>query len=108
MSAKYEITFHKELSMFNCSCGFFGLSHHCTRKIKGTISIVSCPEDCKLCHKEADRKEYISLRWKKTRTVMMCVVSTIINSLARYAKAIFTKFVMHSYLKTVSVQSKKK
>ena len=39
---------------------------------------------------------------------MMCVVSAIINSLARYAKAIFTKFVMHSYLKTVSVQSKKK
>ena len=67
MSAKYEITFHKELSMFNCSCGFFGLSHHCTRKIKGTISIVSCPEDCKLCHKEADRKEYISLRWKKNK-----------------------------------------
>ena len=65
MCAKYELTYHKELNMFNCFCGDFGLYHHCTRKIKGTISIVSCPEGCKLSEKELDRKECIALRWKK-------------------------------------------
>ena len=64
MCAKYELIYHKGLNMFNCFCRYFGLFHHCTRKIKGTLSIVSCPEGCKLCEKELDRKEYNSLRWK--------------------------------------------
>ena len=58
----HEIIFHKELRMFNCFCNYSGLSHHCTRKIKDTIKITSCPEDCKFCEKEVDRKEYISSR----------------------------------------------
>ena len=65
MCAKYELIHHKELNMFNCFCGYFGLFHHCTGKIKCTLSIVSCPEGCKLCEKELDRKEYNSLRWKR-------------------------------------------
>ena len=64
MCAKYELIYHKELNMFNCFCRYFGLYHHCTRKIKGIFSIVSCPEGCKLCEKELDRKEYNALRWK--------------------------------------------
>lgn len=51
--------------MFNCFCGYFGLSHHCTRKIKGIIKITACPEDYKLCEKEVYIEEFISLRWKK-------------------------------------------
>ena len=64
MCAKYELIYHKELNMFNCFCGYFGLLHRCTRKISGTLSIVSCPEGCKLCENESERKEYNSLRWK--------------------------------------------
>ena len=64
MSAKYEPVYHKELNMINCFCGYMGLFYHCARKIRGTISIVSCPPDCKLCENEADRKEYNSFRRK--------------------------------------------
>ena len=94
MCAKYELTYHKELNMFNCFSGDFGLYHHCTRKIKGTISIVSCPEGCKLCEKELDRKECIALRWKRMKTVMMCVVLVTISSLAQSVKIAFTMSVM--------------
>ena len=62
MSA-YKLVFHKELNMINCFCGFMGLTHHCTRKIKGTIKTIKCPTDSKVCEKEADRKEYNSVRW---------------------------------------------
>ena len=41
----FEHVFHKELNMINCFCGFMGLSHHCTRKIKGTIKIINYPTD---------------------------------------------------------------
>ena len=44
-----------------------GLSQHCTRKIKGTTKIVYCPTDYKVCEKEADRKEYNSMRWTTDR-----------------------------------------
>lgn len=64
MSSKYELVYYKELNMFNCSCGYFGLFHHCTRKIRGTICIVSCETGCVLCEKEGDRKEYNAFRWK--------------------------------------------
>ena len=64
MCAKYEIIYHKELNMFNCFCGYMGLFHHCTRKINGSINVVSCPSDCKLCKKETERKKYNSFRWK--------------------------------------------
>ena len=56
MCAKYELIYHKELNIFNCFCGYFGLLRHCARKIKRTLSIISCPEGCKLCKKELDRK----------------------------------------------------
>lgn len=65
MCAKYELTFHYELKMINCFCGFMCLSHHCTVKIKGTISIVRCIEGWVLCEKEKDKKEYIAQRWEK-------------------------------------------
>ena len=56
MCAKYELAYRKELNMFNCYCGYFGLYYHCTRKIKGIISIASSSEVCKLCEKVFDRK----------------------------------------------------
>lgn len=59
----FELVFHKELNMIHCFCGFMGLSHHCTRKIKGTIKIIKYPTDCKVCEKRVDRKEYNSARW---------------------------------------------
>ena len=40
-----------------------GMSHHCTQKVKGTIKIFKCLDDCKVCEKEVDRKKYISIRW---------------------------------------------
>ena len=64
MCGKYELIYHKELNMFNCSCGYMGLFHHCTRKIRGSINVVSCPSDCKLWKKEAERKEYSCFWWK--------------------------------------------
>lgn len=64
MCSKYELIYHKELNMFNCFCGYLGLFHHGTRKIRGTISIVSCETGCKLCEKEHDRKEYNAFPWK--------------------------------------------
>ena len=63
MSTVYEIIFHKELNMIHCFCGFMGMYHHCTRKIKGTITISKCLDDCKVCEKDVDRKEYNSIRW---------------------------------------------
>ena len=63
MSA-YELVSHKELNMINCFCGFMDLSHHCTQKIKGTIKIIKCPTDCKVCEKEVDQKEYNLVRCK--------------------------------------------
>ena len=62
MSA-YELVSHKELNMINCFCGFMDLSHHCTQKIKGTIKIIKCPTDCKVCEKDVDQKEYNLVRW---------------------------------------------
>lgn len=59
-----QIIYHKKLNMINCFCGFMGLAHHCTRKIKGSIKIANCPTDCKVCEEEADRKEYNFIRWK--------------------------------------------
>ena len=59
-----KLFFHKELNMLHCFCGFMGNSHHCTRKMKGTLKISTCAEDCKVCEKEADRKEYNHNRWK--------------------------------------------
>ena len=64
MCAKYELIYYKEFNMFNCFCGYSRLYHRCTRKIKGTLSIVSCPEVCKFFEKELDRKEYNASRWK--------------------------------------------
>ena len=59
----FEHVFHKELNMINCFCGFMGLSHHCTRKIKGTIKIINYPTDWKVSEKEVDRKKYNSAHW---------------------------------------------
>ena len=67
MSSVLEIIYHKEINMFNCFCGFMGLSHHCKQKIKGTIKIAYCPTDCQICEKEADRKEYNSIGWTTDR-----------------------------------------
>ena len=64
MRAKYELIYHKELNMFNWHCAYFGLFHHCTRKINGTINIASCPNSCSFFEKELERKEYSSFRWK--------------------------------------------
>ena len=62
MSTIYELVYHEALNLFHCFCGYMGLFHHCTRKIKGSINIVNCLADCKLCEKEAKRKEYNSFR----------------------------------------------
>ena len=67
MSTAYELVYHKELNMFSCFCGYMGLFHHCTRKMRGFIKIMSCPTDCRLCEKEADRKEYNSFCWTTDR-----------------------------------------
>ena len=72
MSGSYRLVYHKELNMFNCFCGYMGLFHHCSRKIRGHIHIISCPTDCSLCEKEADRKEYNSFRWKTDRDGYVC------------------------------------
>ena len=71
MCAKYEIIYHKELNMFNCFCGYMGLFYHCTRKINGSINVVSCPSDCKLCEKEAERKNIILFVGKLMKTVIV-------------------------------------
>ena len=44
-----------------------GLFRHCTRKMRGFIKIMSCPTDCRLSEKEADRKEYNSFCWTTDR-----------------------------------------
>lgn len=63
----FELIFHEELNMINCFCGFMGISHNCTQKIKGAIKIIECPIDCKICEKEVIRKEYNSIRWAEDR-----------------------------------------
>ena len=60
MSTVYEHVCHKELNMFSRFCRYMGLFHHCTRKVRGFIKIMSCPTDCNLCEKETDRKKYKS------------------------------------------------
>ena len=79
MSTVYKIIFHKELNMIHCFCGFMGMSHHWTRKIKGTIKIFKCLDNCKVCEKEIDRNEYNSIRWTLTLMAMQCVGHVIIN-----------------------------
>ena len=59
-----KLFFHKELNMLHSFCGSMGHSYHCTRKMKETLKICTCEEDCKVCEKEADRKEYNFNRWK--------------------------------------------
>lgn len=41
------------------------LYHHCSRKIKGSVNIARCLEDCKLCKNEPDRKEIMLFVGKK-------------------------------------------
>lgn len=67
MSTAYELVYHKELIMFSCFCGYMGLFHHCTRKMRGFIKIMSCPTDCNLCEKETGRKEYKPFCWTTDR-----------------------------------------
>ena len=43
MSDRHELTFHKALNMINCFCGYFGLNHNCTRKIKGSVTEAVVP-----------------------------------------------------------------
>ena len=101
MCAKYELIYHKGLNMFNCFCRYFELFHHCTRKIKGTLSIVSCPEGCKLCEKELDRKEYNSLRWKRNEDGY----SVCETCYCEFVKIAFVFRVIHLSMKSVFVQS---
>ena len=80
MSTVHEIVYHKELNMFSSFCGYMGLYHHCTRKMRGFIKFVSSPTDCRLCEKEADRKEYKeynSFAGKLIGTVIVHVILAI-------------------------------
>ena len=81
MSTIYELMYHKELNMFNCFCGYMDLFDHWNRKIRGSINVVSCPTDCKLCEKEVEQKEYNSFRWK-VNEAGYSVCGTCYNKLA--------------------------
>ena len=52
----------------------------CTRKIKGTLKTTKCPEDCKVCEKEIDRKEYNAIRWS-TSSDGYCVCGSCYDKL---------------------------
>ena len=67
MSTVYELVYHKELNMFSHLCRYMGVFHHCTRKMRGFIKIMSCPTDCNLCEKETGRKEYKPFCWTTDR-----------------------------------------
>ena len=73
MSTVYELVYHKELNMFSRLCRYMGVFHHCTRKMRGFIKIMSCPTDCNLCEKETGRKEYKPFAGQLTETATLCV-----------------------------------
>ena len=56
---------HREINSITCVCSYLGTSHSCDYVINGTITIRSCPNNCKVCQKEEDKREYYNLRWKK-------------------------------------------
>ena len=86
-----------------------GTYHTCTRKMRGFITFVSCPTDCRLCVKEANRKEYNSnITGQPTGTVIVYVVlATASWAQNPYVLIVFVKNAIHLYLKNVLVLTTK-
>ena len=96
MSTVHEIVYHKELNSFSCFCGYMGLYRNCTRKMRDLIKFVTCPKECTLCEKEADRKERNSFRWTTEGTVIVHVVLAIASwGQNPYVLIVFVKNVIH-------------
>ena len=55
----------KKINFITCICGNVGTYHACDHVIYGTITISSCPENCKVCQEEVDKREYYDYRWQK-------------------------------------------
>ena len=79
MSTAYELIYHKELNMFNCFCGYMDLHHHCKRKIKDCIKIVSCPTDCRVVRKKQIEKNTILSAGKPLKTATVSAGHVMIN-----------------------------
>ena len=51
--------------MMTCACGsVVSDKHECTEKVQGQLVLRQCLDDCELCQKEVDRREYDACRWK--------------------------------------------
>ena len=51
-----------KINSVTCICGYVGTYHTCDHVMNGTITIVSCPDNCKVCQKEVDKREYYDCR----------------------------------------------
>lgn len=73
MSTIYELVYHEELNLFHCFCGYMGLFHHCTRKIKGSINIVIASQTVNFVKKKPNEKNIILFDAQPTKMVTQFV-----------------------------------
>ena len=59
---------HREFNSITCVYGYLGTDHSYVHVINGTITIRSRLDNCKVCQKEVDKREFYDLRQQKMKT----------------------------------------
>ena len=62
---KMALYCHRKTNSIMFVCGYVGPYHACDHVIKRTIAICPCPDNCKVCKEEIDKREYYDCRWQK-------------------------------------------
>ena len=62
---KMALYCHRKINSITCVCGYVGTYHACDHVVNGTITICPCPDNCKFCQEEVDKREYYDRRWRK-------------------------------------------
>ena len=56
---------HRKINSITWICGNVGVYHVCDHIINGTITIFPCPDNCKVCREEIDKREHYDCRWQR-------------------------------------------
>ena len=64
--SKITLYCHRKINSFMCICGYAETYHTCDHVIDGAITIHSCPDNCKVCQEEIDKRKYYDYRWQES------------------------------------------
>ena len=60
-----KIYCHREVNAITCFCDFYGKRHECEQVFKGTLVTEPCPDECRICEKVVEEREYYEYRFQK-------------------------------------------